>query len=266
MPIRFINQTSGLNVEVMRRPIRPDNIVKRPKITKRNSQGREVKTMMKAKVLTGRNEEDGSPIYTHLISLCPACPPDNPLKDCPFCHGRGVTYLHTNYEKVETVAGEEISDEEEITYFIVHEDGTEEKTDVFDRSDAYFINMEIPKSKLNEFYIENWDEIESPSKKKKGERVHDKFVEQALYGEAERYVVENIMGVGRFVKAKGFKEWFFVTFPYIRDDGQFGWLVGYFQCKIELKHSMPIPAGKEIEAEKKTPAKSYLPQLEALVT
>ena len=265
MPIRFI--TPKINVEVNRRPMRPDNIVKRPKIIKRDSKGGEVKTMMRPKVLTGYNEEDGSPIYRYLISLCPECEPSSPNKNCPICKGRGVTRLFTNYEKAETVDGEEIPYDEEITYWIQHPDGTEEQTNKFPRSEVLKVQMEMPRSKLHEFYFDGgWDEIESPVKKKKGEKVHDRFVEQELYKEAERYVVEGIIGAGKFVKAESFREWFFICFPTILDNGKFGWLVGYTTCKIEQSHLMDVPIGKEVKEEQKIPAKSYLPDLKALAS
>ena len=261
MPIQFI--TPKINVEVLRRPINPERLVKRPKIIMKDSEGREVKTMMRAKVLTGHSEQDGKPIYRHLISLCPQCEPANPNKNCPICKGRGVTELFTNFEKVLTVDGEEISGG--ISYWIQHEDGTDEQTNKFPRSDVLKVQMEMPRSKLHEFYFDGgWDELESPIKKKKGEKVHNKYVEQQLYKEAERYVVEGIIGAGKFVKSESFREWFFVCFPTILDNGKFGWLIGYTTCKIEQTHLMDVPIGKEVEEKQKIPAKSYLPDLQAL--
>jgi len=264
MPIQFINRKSGLNLEVMRRPIRPENIVRRPKIVMKDSEGNEVKTMMRAKVLVGLNENDGKPIYRRLKFLCPTCE-GNPKKDCPICKGEGVADAFTNYEKVLTVNGEEMGDEEEVSYWAVHEDGTEELFPKFEADGELIVQMEIPKSKLNDFYIESWDELEATWKKRKGEKVQDKYAVSKLYEEAERYVVDGIMGAGKFVKARGHQEWYFVCFPTIRDDGTFGWLVGYWQSKIEMKHLMPVPKAVEVAEEKKTPAKSYLPELQAIV-
>jgi len=265
MPIHFVNQKSDLYVEVMRRPIRPENIVRRPKIVMKDSKGNRVRAMMRAKIFVGIDEETGKPIYRPLTFLCPKCEVGNPDKDCPICMGKGVTDLFTNYEKANTVNGEEIDDEEEVSYWAQREDGSEEVFPKLDPSDILQVKLEIPKSKLNEFYIESWDELEAVWKKKKDEKVQDKRGVQKLYEEAERYVVEGIMGAGKFVKAKGHKEWYFITFPTIRDDGTFGWLVGYWQAKIEQKHLMPVPKTVEIAEEKKIPAKSYLPELKAII-
>jgi len=265
MPIYFI--TPKINVEVNRRPIKPENIVKRPKIVKRDGKGNEVKTMYKPKILVGINEEDGSPIYRNLVCMCPLCEPAEPKEDCPICGGLGIVDFFSNYEKVETVNGVPISDSEQTSYFIVREDGTEELTSKFPRSEVLKVQMEMPRSKLHEFYFDGgWDELESLIKTKKGEKVHDSFVEQELYREAERYIAEGIIGAGKFVKAEGFQEWFFICFPTILDNGKFGWLVGYTTCKIEQSHLMDIPTGKEVKEEQKTPAKSYLPDLKALAS
>ena len=265
MPIQFINRKSGLNVEVLRRPIRPENVIRRPKIVKKDSEGNEVKTMMRAKVFCGVNEQDGKPIYRYPYYMCPECDPANPDKDCPVCKGKGVLQLFTNYERVLTVNGEEMSDEEEVSYWALKEDGIEEEFPKFEADGELIVQMEIPKPKVNDFYVESWDELEATWKKRKGEKVQDKYAVGKLYEEAERYVVEGIMGAGRFVKARGHKEWYFVCFPAIMDDGTFGWLVGYWQAKIEMKHLMPVPKAVEVAEEKKTPAKSYLPELQAIV-
>ena len=57
----------------------------------------------------------------------------------------------------------------------------------------------------------------------------------------------------------------FHLLPTIMDDGTFGWLVGYWQAKIEQKRLMVVPKAVEVAEEKKTPAKSYLPELQAVI-
>ena len=266
MPIRFI--TSKINVEVNRRPINPERLVKRPKIVKKDRKGNTIKNMMRPKVFMGIDQQSGREIYGYPKLICPKCNGNKKTHDkpCDFCNGTGETAFFTNYEKVLTVNGEEISSAE-IEYWAVNEDGTEEQTSKFPRSEVLKVQMEMPRSKLHEFYFDGgWDEIESPTKKKKGEKVHDKFVEQELYKEAERYVAKGIIGAGKFVKSESFREWFFVCFPTILDNGKFGWLVGYTTCKIEQSHLMDVPIGREIAAEQKIPAKSYLPDLKALAS
>ena len=263
MPIRFI--TPKINVDVNRRPIKPERLVKRPKIVKKDSKGNIVKDVMRPKVFMGVDEKSGREIFAYPKLVCPVCNGNKELeKPCDFCHGTGEIAFFTNYEKVLTVKGEEISSEE-IEYWAINEDGKEEQTSKFPRSEVLKVQIEMPRSKLHEFYFDGgWDEIESPTKKKKGEKIHDKFVEQELYKEAERYVAKGIIGAGKFVKTESFREWFFVCFPTILDNGKFGWLVGYTTCKIEQTHLMDVPRGKEVAAEQKIPAKSYLPDLKAL--
>jgi len=263
MPIRFI--TSMINVDISRRPIRPERLVKRPKIVKKDGKGNIVKDVMRPKVFMGIDETNGREIFAYPKMICPKCNGNKELeKPCDFCHGTGEIAFFTNYENALTVNGEEISSEE-IEYWAINEDGTEEQTSKFPRSEVLKVQMEMPRSKLHEFYFDGgWDEIESPTKKKKGEKVHDRFVAQELYKEAERYVEQGIIGAGKFVKTASFREWFFVCFPTIMDNGKFGWLVGYTTCKIEQTHLMDVPTGREIAAEQKIPAKSYLPDLKAL--
>ena len=233
MPVQFI--TSKINVEVNRRPVTPERLVPRPKIVKKDAEGNEVKTMYRPKILVGHNENDGKPIFRYLYMLCPECEPASPDEKCPICNGIGRVAHFSNYEKVETVNG--IPFTEEVTHWIQHPDGKEELTSKFPRSDVLKVQMEMPRSKLHEFYFDGgWDELESPIKKKKGEKVHNKFVEQELYKEAERYIAKGIIGAGKFVKSESFREWFFICFPTILDNGKFGWLVGYTTCKIEQSH------------------------------
>jgi len=261
LPIQFI--TSKINVEVNRRPITPERLVPRPKIVKKDAEGNTVKTMYRPKALVGHNENDGKPIYLYLYMLCPKCDPASPDKNCPVCKGKGIVEHFSNYEKVETVNGQPFVGE--VTHWIRNPDGTEEQTSKFPRSDILKVKMEMPRSKLHEFYFDGgWDEIESPVKTKKGEKIHNRFVEAELYKEAERYVAKGLIGAGKFVKSESFQEWFFVCFPTILDNGKFGWLVGYTTCKIEQSHLMPVPTDLEVAAEQKIPAKSYLPELTAL--
>jgi len=263
MPLHFVNESRDLYVEVRRRPIRPENIVRRPKIVMKDSEGNRVETLKRPKVFLGYDDQSGDPKYASPKMICPVC--EGSSKTCDLCNGRGTIEFFSGYENVQTVNGAELGDEEEITYWAEMEDGSEEEFPKFDPSDILQVKLEIPKSKLNEFYIESWDELEAVWKKRKGEKVQDERAVQRLYEEAERYVVEGIMGAGKFVKAKGHQEWYFVCFPTIRDDGTFGWLVGYWQAKIEQKHLMPVPKAVELAEEKKTPAKSYLPDLQAIV-
>lgn len=261
MAIQFI--TSKINVEVNRRPIKPERLVPRPKIVKKDAEGNEVKTMYRPKMLVGHNENDGKPIYRYLNLLCPECGCGKANPSCPLCKGRGILDFFSNYEKAETVNGQPFTGE--VTHWIQNSDGTEEQTSKFPRSDILKVQMEMPRSKLHEFYFDGgWDEIESPTKTKKGEKVHNKFVEQELYKEAERFIAKGIIGAGKFVKSESFREWFFICFPTILDNGKFGWLVGYTTCKIEQTHLMPVPIGLEMAPEQKIPAKSYLPDLKAL--
>ena len=271
MPIQFINRKSGLNVEVMRRPIRPQNIVRRPKIIQKDAKGNRIRTMYRPKVFMGVDDENGSLTYAYPKLVCPKCQDAVVLdKDsCPMCEGTGTIDFFSGYEKVATVNGQEMSDDTEIHHWALKEDGTEEEFPQFEADGELIVQMEIPKVKLNDFYIESWGELEGTwkTRTKQGKRykVQDQHAVNRLYEEAERYVVEGIMGAGRFVKARGHKEWYFVCFPAIMDDGTFGWLVGYWQAKIEMKHLMPVPKTVAIAEEQKTPAKSYLPELQAIV-
>lgn len=260
MGLHFVNETRDLYVEVRRRPIRPENIIRRPKIIKKDSEGNRVTTMRRPKVLLGYSDETGEPIYAYPKMVCPIC--EGSAKGCQFCKENGVIEFFGGYEYVETVNGVELDDETEVSYWAIKEDGSEEVFPKFDPSDILQVQLEIPKSKLNDFYIESWDELEAVWRKRKDKKVQDRKGVQKLYEEAERYVVEGIMGAGKFVKAKGHKEWYFICFPTIRDDGTFGWLVGYWQAKIEQTHLMPAPKMVELAEEKQTPAKSYLPELQ----
>lgn len=202
-------------------------------------------------------------IYAYLKADCPKC--EGKDTKCSLCKGTGKVELFPHFEKVATVNGRPFKGE--ISYCIQKEDGTEEETSQFPRSEELKIVAEIPKSKLHEFYIDGgWDELEAPTKKKKvsGEtvKVADKYAVQELYKEAERFAAKGIIGVGKFVKSKSFREWLFVVVPTILDNGKFGWLVGYTTCKILQTHLMDVPLGQEV-APQAIPAKSYL-NIEAL--
>ena len=152
------------------------------------------------------------------------------------------------------------------TPFAVKPDGKEEKFPQFSASETMSVLMKMPKSKLHELYIDGgWDELEAIERTVKKEKAHDAYIEGELYRYAEELVSTNMMAVGKFVKAKGFTEWYFVLFPTILDNGEFGFLVGYWQSKIEQKHLRPVPKGVAVAQAEQEPAKSYLPDLQTLV-
>ena len=83
MAIQFI--TSKMNVEVNRRPIKPERLVPRPKIVKKDAEGNIVTTMMRAKLRVGVNEEDGKTIMAMLNFPCPQCEHEGANPKCPIC-------------------------------------------------------------------------------------------------------------------------------------------------------------------------------------
>jgi len=66
-----------------------------------------------------------------------------------------VFQLFTNYEKATTVNDEEMSDDAEVSYWAQKEDGTEEAFPKFEPDGELIVQLEIPKSKLNDFYVES---------------------------------------------------------------------------------------------------------------
>ena len=313
MPIRFVDKDSNLNVEVNRRPIRPENIIQRPDIVWRTKkEGKLVKTVYQPKMVIGTNEKDSSSIIAYAKLVCPKCDGDTHLRcpdcnglgkivmvsklnevaedsstvlvekteqNCPICNGSGrldspcdlckgigrIGYF-TNYEKMDIdESGKEVATDDKQSYE-VKGDGSLSEFPQYVASDEMIVRMKIPKSKLHEFYCESWDELEATQKTVKKEKVHDSYTESELYRYAEELVAKNLMVVGtNFVKAKGFQEWHFIAYPTIRDDATFGWLVGYFQAKIEQTHLRPVPRTTQVADEQKVPAKSYLQDLTALV-
>ena len=259
--------TENVSVEVKLRPMNPANIVKRPKVIIKDSKGNTALRVMRPKFFMGVDNDTGKMVFAYPKLVCPKCDPSSQVS-CDLCHGSGTIDYFTNFEKMLMVNGEEVS-KDDITYWGLKEDGIEEEYPIFERSEALKVRMEIPKSKIDDFYFDGgWAELEAPLKKKKvqGEtvKVMDKYAIGQLWKEAERYVVENIIGLGRFVKAKSHKEWFFVAVPRVMENNQFGWLIGYTTCKKVQKCLMPIPKGEEVAPEKTVPAKSYLPEIEAM--
>ena len=183
-------------------------------------------------------------------------------QECDLCLGEKTIPYFTNYEKVLTADGKPIGRDEAVPYAI-QEDGKLEQFPYFPRSDSLSVQLEIPKTKATTYYFDGgWAELDSPTKTRKiqGEKVkvHDEAVEQLLWKEAERYIAENIIGIGRFVKSESHKEWFFVAIPTVNDKNQFGWLIGYTTCKLIQKCLMRVPSKTKIAQEVKVPTKHYL--------
>lgn len=312
--IYLLDKEHNLNVQVNRRPITPENIINKPEITWKTSNGKRILTVMKPKVMIGVNEKDGSPIFANPKLICPKCDgkgkgfkcPDclgmgkilivstekeaglklteQSEEDCPRCKGKGtvnekcdvcdgsgeLTHF-SGYEKMDITEDgglvPVIDGKPDKTAWATKPDGQLEQFPQFEASEVMQVLMHMPKSKLYELYIDGgWDELEAIERTTKKEKIHDSYIEGELYRYAEELVATNTMAVGKYVKAKGFTEWFFVAFPTIRDDSTFGWLVGYWQCKIEQTHLRPVPKPSTVKEEEKIPAKSYLPDLATLVS
>jgi len=219
--------------------------------------------------MIGVNEKDGSPIFTNPKLVCPKC--NGKDKKCDVCNGSGFLTHFSGYEKMDiTEDGDQvpvIDGKPDKHPFATKPDGKLEPFPQFEASEVMQVILQMPKTKLHELYVDGgWDELEAIERTVKKEKTHDSYIESELYRYAEELVATNMMAVGKYVKAKGFTEWYFVAFPTIRDDGTFGWLVGYWQCKIEQKHLRPVPKPSTLKEEEKIPAKSYLPDLTTLVS
>jgi len=267
--IYLIDKKANLNVQVNRRPITPESIINRPDIIWQTSNGKRIYSVMKPKVMIGVNEKDGSPIFTNPKLVCPKC--NGKDKKCDVCNGSGFLTHFSGYEKMDiTEDGDQvpvIDGKPDKHPFATKPDGKLEPFPQFEASEVMQVILQMPKTKLHELYVDGgWDELEAIERTVKKEKTHDSYIESELYRYAEELVATNMMAVGKYVKAKGFTEWYFVAFPTIRDDGTFGWLVGYWQCKIEQKHLRPVPKPSTLKEEEKIPAKSYLPDLTTLVS
>jgi hypothetical protein len=202
---------------------------------------------------------------------CPRCKGKGILNEkCDLCDGKGKLDHFEHFEKIDITEDGDfvpmIDGKPDKTPFAVKPDGKEEKFPVFSASETMTVMMKMPKSKLHELYVDGgWDELEAIQRTVKKEKLHDAYIEGELYRYAEELVSTNMMALGKFVKEKGFTEWFFVLFPTIRNDGQFGFLIGYWQSKIEQTHLRPVPKTVAVAQSEQEPAKSYLPDLQTLV-
>lgn len=148
-------------------------------------------------------------------------------------------------------AGVEIS-KKDVEYFLVQESGQEQRVRPFDRTKEIRIVKEISATNLSSFLIESTYEL-----------FHlDDSVIDTLYEEAERYLKEDIVGIATFSWGNGFKQFYALIYPILRDE-KFVWLMHLSMTKLEYQHLMTLPALKIPIAQ--PPTVSTLPPVEELI-
>lgn len=155
-------------------------------------------------------------------------------------------------------AGKEVA-AKEIRYLKVLENGSETEFSPFTRSAEIKVIKEVSSSAMNSFLVESMYELFSPEAKKY-DKARDSII-SALYQEAERYMKEDLMGIGLFSWG-GLIQYYCVIYP-VMSASQFVWVLKLTQAKIEYQHLMEVPI-VNVSAER-PPTLSELPPIEAMV-
>jgi len=175
----------------------------------------------------------------------------------------------------ETEAGEEAEDEagfhyvfvdrsgkevpsKDVHYYKVNEDGSEKEFSLFPRSGSIKVIREVSATALNTFLVESTYELFAPVTKK-FEKLRDSVVAE-LYEEAERYLREDVIGIGLFSWG-GLKQYYAVVHPIV-DKDRFVWVACFTQTKILYENMMAIPV---VAVKERPPPLEALPPIEALV-
>lgn len=158
--------------------------------------------------------------------------------------------------------GQEVSSND-IHYYEVKEDGSEREVRPFDRTSEIKVIMEVPRASVEgNFLIEGTYELFCKIDKKTKESEHAERV-QALYEEAERYLKDDLAGLGTFSWGNGFKQYYAIVYPTLRDE-KFVWILSLTRSKLAYQNLMEIPTAKISVTQ--PPTLQTLPNLEALIT
>jgi len=234
--------TPKLNVEVKYKKVSVAQLVPRPEIRMR-AKGKlvEEKRVVADKTFLWNGKRLASQIK--LI---------DPETEKPVPSHEALEILEHYNKKYVDEEGREVS-KKDIQYFEVKEDGSEVEVRPFDRTSEIRIVKEVPATSMNGMLVESTYELFHT----------EESIVSALYEEAERYLKEDLVGIALFSWGRGFKQFYAVVYPILKD-GKFVWVLKLTQTQVIFSHLMEPPA-KIKEPTIQPPTLQTLPPIEALV-
>jgi len=242
MPLRFV--TENIKVDVKYKKVSTPLMIPRPPI-KMRANG---KLVEKVRVVADRRFlKDGKELASEIKLVDPETQEQVPQ------HETVEILEHYKYRYLNE-EGREV-DDEEIQYFAVREDGSEQEVSPFERTTELSIPEEnwIPSTSVDEFLVESLYELFHSDDK----------VARQLFEEAERRLKEDKVGITTFSWGRGFIQYYAMVEPIMRE-GKFVWLLKLTQTKAEYQHMMDIPAKVKVPI-RKAPTLQVLPPVQALV-
>jgi len=240
--LRFI--TPSVDVEVKYKKVKSTILAPIPPIRMRANG----KLVEKFRVVADRRYvRNGKALASELIVIDPDTQEKVPA------HEAVEILEHYNYRLMDE-NGVEVK-EEEVHYFAVKQDGSEEEVSPFERSNEISIPEEhwVPATSVNGFLYESIYELFHPDEK----------IARRLYEEAERRLREDKVGITTWSWGRGFAQYYAIVEPIIKE-GRFVWLMKLTNTKAEYQHMMEIPSEVKVPI-RKAPTLQVLPPVQALV-
>jgi len=242
MPLRFV--TPNLDVEIKYKKVNSTLLAPLPPITMR-ANGKlveKVRTIASKKYM-----RNGKALASELILIDPDTQEKVPS------HEAMEVLEHYNYRLIDE-DGNEVK-EDEVQYFAVKQDGSEEEVSPFERSREINIPEDqwVPSTSVDGFIFESIYELFHPDEK----------VARRLFEEAERRLKEDKVGITTWSWGRGFAQYYAIVEPVIKE-GKFIWLMKLTQTKAEYTHMMEVPSEVKVPI-KAPPTLQVLPPVQALV-
>jgi len=144
--------------------------------------------------------------------------------------------------------------EEDIVYYAVQPDGSEQECSPYPRTSLIEIPEEnwVPSTSIEEFLITNVYEIWS----------EDKEAARKLFEEAEKRLRADQAGIATF-SFGGFKQYYIFLVPMLKN-GKYVWLMKFTDQKLSYNHMIDIPSPLKVPI-KEPPRLELLPPIAAIV-
>lgn len=237
-------KTSSFEADVKYKPAGNELLIPEPQIRMRTVDG---KVVEKVRIVAkNRFQWQGKNLAVDMKLIDPETQKTVPLSEC-------LEILdHFKYKYL--AEDGTLLEEEDITYYALQPDGSEQECSPYSRTQVIEIPDEnwVPSTSIEGFLISNVYEIWS----------EDKETARKLFEEAEKRLRADQIGIGTF-SFGGFKQYYIFLVPMVKN-GKFVWLMKFSDQRLAYNHLQDPPTPAKVPI-REAPTLQTLPPVQVLV-